>query len=273
MNIEIPRDNMLARAIRILDVFDPDHPRLAVAEIARRTGLPSPTAYRLVNELISHGLLTRTVDHRVQIGLRLWELASRTSEATRLIDIAAPFVDDLYASLREHTFMSVLEGVEVLHIRRQSAPGSMVISDVPTAGRLPAHACSSGHVLLAHAASELLGQAMMPPLEALTSHTVTDPEQLRRRLADVRHRGYAVDHGGVRDNATGISAPVRGPNGDVIAAITVIQHREESQITTVVPALLATSRSITRALGAAPRSVAVGGSVARLSEPGRRQIS
>ena len=56
------RDNLLSRAVRILEAFDADHPTLQVAAVARRAELPLPTTYRLVGELVRLGLLERGAD-------------------------------------------------------------------------------------------------------------------------------------------------------------------------------------------------------------------
>ena len=64
-------DSMLDRVVRILESFDDTQPRLTVGSLARRSGIPQATTYRLVGELVQHGLLTRDDDGRVRLGLRL----------------------------------------------------------------------------------------------------------------------------------------------------------------------------------------------------------
>ncbi|HEY0509741.1 MAG TPA: helix-turn-helix domain-containing protein, partial [Blastococcus sp.] len=131
-----PRENLLARAVRILEAFDADHASLPVAAIARRAGIPVPTTYRLVGELVDLGLLERGSDRRVRIGVRMWELASRSSETVSLRDAAIPFMDDLHAAVRQHTQLAVLEGAEVLYLERKSWRGAEVVNITRTASRL-----------------------------------------------------------------------------------------------------------------------------------------
>lgn len=246
------RDNLLARAVRILEAFDADHPSLQVAAVARRAGLPLPTTYRLVGELVHLGLLERGADRKVRVGLRMWELASRSSETVGLRDAAMPFIDDLHATIRQHTQLAVLEGDEVLYLERKSARGTEVVNITRTASRLPAHSCSSGLVLLAHANAGVQERVLDSVLRPLTPHTVTDPAELRRHLAETRYRGYAVAHGWVHEEASGVAVPVWGPDGEVVAALSVIIPNEDGRAAPIIPALLATARGISRALRPAP---------------------
>ncbi len=243
-----PRENLLSRAVRILEAFDAGHPSLPVAAIARRADIPVATTYRLVGDLVELGLLERGPDRRVRVGVRMWELASRSSEAVSLRDVAIPFMDDLHAAVRQHTQLAVLEGAEVLYLERKSARGAEAANITRTASRLPWHACSSGLVLVAHTSVTAQERLLSARLEQLTPLTVTDPAELRRQLAETRYRGYAAVHGSVHEQAAGVAVPIQGPNDHVIAALSVIVPNEEGRVAPVVPALLTTARGIGRAL-------------------------
>lgn len=244
------RDNLLARAVRILEAFDVGHASLPIAAVARRADLPVPTTYRLVGELVRLGLLERGPDRKVHVGIRLWELASRSSQTVSLRDAAMPYMDDLHAVVKQHTQLAVLEGEEVLYLERKSARGAQAANITRTASRLPAHACSSGHVLLAYGPTDVQERVLAGPLQALTPKTVTDPAELRRYLAETRYRGYSVVPGWVHEQAAGVAVPVYGADGQVVAALSVIIPNEPGRVAPVVPALQATARGIGRALGA-----------------------
>lgn len=246
------RENLLVRAVRILDAFDAGHASLPVAAIARRADIPVPTTYRLVAELVDLGLLERGPDRRLRIGLRMWELASRSSDAVSLRDVALPFMDDLHAAVRQHTQLAVLEGAEVLYLERKSARGAEAANITRTASRLPWHSCSSGLVLVGNAPVSVQESLLAGRLEQLTPLSVTDPGELRRHLAETRYRGYATVHGWVHEQAAGVAVPISGPGDQVVAALSVIVPNEEGRVAPVIPALVATARSIARALAGAP---------------------
>jgi DNA-binding IclR family transcriptional regulator len=249
-------ESVLTRAVRILAAFTPEEPVLPVSEIARRASLHVATASRLIAELTGHGLLAREPDGRVRIGVRLWELAFRASPALTLREAAMPYLEDLHAIVGHHVQIGVLDGEEVLFLERLSAPGG-VVNYTRIAGRLPLHASSSGVVLLAHAPREMQERVLAAPLRRYTAATVTTPDRLRALLADVRRQGFAVLAGHVHEDATGVAVPVRGRDGEVVAALSAIVPND-GQAHTRVPALLAAARGITRTLARPdPRLAAV----------------
>jgi DNA-binding IclR family transcriptional regulator len=238
-------ESVLTRAVRILEVFTADAPVLSVSELARRSRLPLPTASRLVGELTRHGFLARRPDGRVQVGMRMWELAYRASPTLTLREAAMPFLGDLHAVLGHHVQLAVLDGDEVLFLERLSAPGG-VVNYTRIAGRLPPHASSSGLVLLAHGSSERTERVLAGRLERFTPHTPTDPHRVRALLADIRRQGFALCAGFIHPDATGIAVPVRA-GGAVVAAVSAVVPNDE-QAYQRVPVLLAAARGISRVL-------------------------
>ncbi len=239
--------------MRILEVFDASYPALPISEIARRADLPVATAHRLVTALVRMGLLERDAKRQVRVGVRLWELAARSSVAVGLRATAMPYLEDLHAAVKQHTQLGVLEGKEVLYLELLSSRGA-VVNITRIASRLPAHACSSGLVLLAYAPAETQEEALSSQLQRYTPKTVTDPTQLRRLLADVRRQGYAIADGFIHLDATGAAVPIRGFDGTVMATLSVIVPSGGGHAAAAIPALITASRGITRALGTTPQA-------------------
>ncbi|KUM81548.1 IclR family transcriptional regulator [Streptomyces griseorubiginosus] len=241
-------ESVLSRAVRILEVFTPDDPALTVSEISRRTGLHLATASRLVAELIEHGFLARDADRRVRVGMRLWELGTRASPTLSLRDAAMPFLEGVHDVVGHHVQLGVLDGDEVLFLERLTVPGA-VINYTRIAGRLPMHGSSSGLVLLAHGPVALQERILAGPLKAYTPHTITNPTALRSTLAAIRRQGYAYCPGYVHEEALGIAAPVRGRQGEVVAAFSVIVPNDAGAAA-VVPVVRTAARGVSRALAA-----------------------
>jgi DNA-binding IclR family transcriptional regulator len=86
-------------------------------------------------------------------------------------------------------------------------------------------------------------------LTKFTETTLTDPPQLRRHLAEIRQRGYAVMPGVIVKESSGIAVPVFGPDNSVVAALSVVVPRNEENVPARVPVLMASARGISRALG------------------------
>jgi DNA-binding IclR family transcriptional regulator len=218
-------DSVTDRVVRVLETFGPDRTVQTAAEIGRRADLPSSTAHRLVAELVEAGLLERDDDHRVRLGMRLWELALRGSRALRLRQAALPSMERIQARVREHTQLAVLEHDTALFLERLSHPDAGA-NITRIAGRLPLHASSSGLVLLAYAGHDLQERVLSAPLAALSEGTVTEAAALRRTLAGIRRSGFVVAPGSVEAVSTGVAVPVRDETGEVVAALSVVLPRE-----------------------------------------------
>jgi DNA-binding IclR family transcriptional regulator len=243
-------DSMTQRIVRVLETFTADRTVQSASEIGRRAGLPSSTAHRLVDELVEEGLLDRDEDRRVRLGLRLWELALRGSQALRLRQAALPFMERIQSRVREHTQLAVLEQDSALFLERLSHPAAGA-NITRIAGRLPLHASSSGLVLLAYADADLQERVLAGALPALSPETVTDASSLARILAGIRRAGFVVAPGSVEAVSTGVAVPVRDETGVVVAALSVVLPRETNPDVAIAE-LLAAARDIRASLAARP---------------------
>lgn len=215
-------DSATARLVRVLETFTPARTVQTTSEIGRRAGLPRSSAHRIVGELVAAGLLERDDDRRVRIGMRLWELATRSSSALRLRQAALPFMERVQFRVREHTQLAILEQDEALFLERLSGPDAGA-NVTRVAGRLPLHACSSGLVLLAFGDAALQDRVLGAPLRRLTPQTPADAAAVRSKIREVRTLGHAIAPGYIEEVSTGVAVPVR--DGRTVAALSVVLPR------------------------------------------------
>lgn len=242
-------DSLTSRIVRIISAFDGSHPAMPVSALSRRAGLPLSTTHRLVGELTAHGLLEREPGGGIRPGLRLWELASRSSSALDLRTVAMPFMEDIQAVVRQHTQLSVLRDDEVLFIERLSSRGS-VLNRARVASRLPLHISSSGMVMMAHSPRHV--QEAYLDRSAAGAGTGTRPAaaELRQQWAGMRQYGFASLPGTVVAETTGVAVPVFNAAGHAVAALGVVVPTGAENPAGTVPALMTAARGIARGLGA-----------------------
>ncbi|GAB2753064.1 IclR family transcriptional regulator [Sinomonas soli] len=240
-------DSMVHRLVRVIAAFDSEHPTLSGADLARRAALPSSTAYRIVDELLAESLLDRD-GQRLRLGTRLWELVSRGSKVLGLREAALPFMEDVQAVVGHHTTLGVIDQQDVLYIERIGSNNS-TINITRVAGRLPIHATSTGLILTAFGPTEAQETFLRRRLPKLTDTTVTDPDELRRMLAEMRHSGYCVMPGTIVPESTGVAVPVFSADGTAIAGLSVVIPRENGPVQASITALRTAARGISRALG------------------------
>lgn len=240
-------ESMVRRLVRIIEAFDGEHSTLSAAELARRSGLPSSTAYRIVEELLAESLLDRD-GLQLRLGTRLWEIVSRGSKVLGLREAALPFMEDVQSIVGHHTTLGILDQQDVLYIERIGSNES-TINITKVAGRLPVHATSTGLVLLAFGPASAQEAFLRRRLPKLTETTPTDPDELRRTLAEVRRQGYCVMPGTIVPESTGVAVPVFNAEGTAVAGLSVVIPREGGPVHTSITALQTAARGISRALG------------------------
>ncbi|MER6224060.1 IclR family transcriptional regulator [Streptomyces sp. 900105755] len=239
------------RLLAVLAAFDHGHPALSLTDISRRAGLTLTTAHRLVGALTAWGALERDADGRYHVGLRLWELAALAPRGLALRQVALPYLEDLYEATHENVQLAVRDGSDVVYIEWLSGRSAVGVH-IRVGARWPLHATGVGLALLAHEAPGFQRAYCAGPLTSFTPYTVTDPDLLRRSLAEVRRTGAAVSSRQVTDDALSVAAAVRGATGQVVAAVSVVVPEADAQVPVLVPAVRLAARGISRALGWQP---------------------
>ena len=237
------------RVLSILGAFDAENLALSLSEISRRSGLTLSTTHRLLNELCCWGALTRHSDGTYGIGLRILELGTLAPQGGRLREIALPYLHDLQHALRANIHLGVPDGHAVIHVESLRARDTVPVPS-RQGGRWPLHATGTGLVLLAYAPQEFQDEVLARELRGYTAKTLTDPDELRRFLAEVRRTGVAVVESQLTYGVTAVAVPIRGPRDKVVAALGITVPSGSASPHALVPAMTTTARSISRALGA-----------------------
>lgn len=239
--------SVIGRVLDVLGAFTPERPALNLSELSRRTGLPLSTTHRIVGELARRGALERQEDGRYRIGLWLWEVASLSPRGMSLRENAMPFLEDLYEATHENVQLAVLDAPDVVCVERVSGRHAVTVVS-REGGRFVAHATGAGLVLLAHAPAEVREEMLSRPLRRYTPRTITSPEELRRVLAAIRRDGFVISDRQAELVSLSVAAPVYGPEDTVVAAISIVAPAAGTEPRTLVPAVRATARGISRAL-------------------------
>ena len=241
--------SVTSRALSVLGAFDAEHPALPLSALARRAGLPLTTTHRLVGELVAWGALDRREDGEYVVGRRLWDVGLLAPVSRELRDVALPYLQDLSAATGENAHLAVRDGTWALFVERISGRSAVPIVS-RTGSRLPLHATGVGKVLLAHADPDVLVEVLRRP-RRVTRYTVVDPVLLRRQVAEVRRRGYAVTGEEMSLGTATVAVPVRDVEGAVIAALGVVAASSRRDLTRLVPALQVAAAGLSRAVATA----------------------
>jgi len=208
------------RVVTVLDLLSRAPEGLGVSDIARELDVHRSTVSRLLGTLASSGLVERDpVTRRFRLGTRILGLAATAMARLPVVSQARPLLEELASVTSETANLAVLDRFHVVYVD-QIAPAQTVVMRSWVGRRSPAHASSSGKVIMAFGDRRIREAVLRRPLEALTEHTMTDPSALRHQLDEVRSRGYATSRGELALDLISIAAPVR-LDGQAVAAVSI----------------------------------------------------
>ena len=248
----MPPKSVLGRALTLLTAFRPGDAELTLAELARRTGLPKPTAHRMLAELAEWNVVERT-PHGIRLGMRLFELGQLAPLQRGLREAAAPFLSDLFEATHETVHLAVPDGLDVVYV--QKLPGAARAADSSrVGGRMPAYCTGVGKAMLAFAPPERLAAVVAAGLARRTPRTVVAPGLLAEELARIRERGVAEEHEESTVGIACVAAPVLDGGPHAVAAISITGWANRLDTARLAPAVRTAALGLSRALraGAAP---------------------
>ena len=138
--------------------------------------MSSSTVHRLAMDLAASGLLERNAAGEFGVGMKMWELASRSNPLEEFRRRGLPFLEGVHAAVREHVALSIpdVETNSVLYLERLDRHGT-VMNLAEVAGRLDIHTTSSGMAMMAHMPGWVQDRFLAGKLEKTTPATETDP--------------------------------------------------------------------------------------------------
>ncbi|MFY0405960.1 IclR family transcriptional regulator [Solicola sp. PLA-1-18] len=206
----------LDRAVALLRLVVGAEKAPTYTELVREADLARSTTSRLLNALERGGLLERDRDGGYRGGPLFAEYAQRFDRVGGLVAMAHPVLEDVAEQTGETVNLAVPRHDEVQHVaqidsRYVVGAANWLSVDVP------GHCSALGKVLYAW------GALRVPRghLERRTEHTVPTRAALERELEKIRQKGFSETQGELEPGLDAIAAPVRGPEGHVIAAIGV----------------------------------------------------
>jgi IclR family pca regulon transcriptional regulator len=249
----------LERGLSVIRVFDADHPRLSLSEVAAATGLSRAAARRFLHTLVHLGYM-RANGGRFELRPKILELGYAYLSSLTLPEVAMPHLEELVEQVRESSSVSELDAGDVVYVARVPTKRIMAVT-ISVGTRFPAYATSMGRVLLAAQPDAWLDDYLATvSLHHLTGRTITTASGLGQELRKIRTRGWALVDQELEEGVRSIAAPIRDLDGTVIAAVNIATHAGRRTLDSIVAdllgPLLAAAARIERDLASARATVA-----------------
>lgn len=221
------------RALDILDYLTEAEGSPTLRDLTADLGLPRTTAFEILNTMVARGYLAKSEREpaRFSLGPRAFQVGSAYTNRLDHVALGGVAATKLSEKCNETSHVAILDDIDVVYIAR--AESTHTVRMVSALGaRVPAHATAVGKALLAELTDSELERRFPAGqrLTKLTAGTITSPTALRKELAKVRERGYALEECESNSDVSCAAASVRDHFGAVVAAISasVPQNRWEA---------------------------------------------
>ncbi|MCA1454648.1 helix-turn-helix domain-containing protein [Bradyrhizobium sp. BRP22] len=209
----------LAKGLAIIEAFSV-HPVMSVADAARASGATRAAARRCLLTLVELNYLELSGrDFRPLPRLR--RLGGVISERERLAQVAQPLLERARDEVSESVSLAVLDNDQSLFIARAEAQ-HYVQTGVRVGAYLPLYCSATGRILLGrHTDDDIARRLSRYPMIARAPRTLTKMPDILSAIKTAAKNGYAVIDEELAPGIRAMAVPVFGPNGDIVAAVSV----------------------------------------------------
>jgi len=192
---------------------------LSVSEIADELKVSKPTAYTIVNSLVSQGYLEKEPETgKFHIGFRFYVQGQNYPRLYPFLIYADDYAQSLHSRLGLRINISVFKAPMAALV-----VASKDVSIVPrhSGGYLmPAHLSASGKLMLSALPRETAKDYIMSAdLFPLTDKSITDPVKLMEEIDKVRELGYSIDDEEFVPGSVCAAAPIYNAAGHQLCTI------------------------------------------------------
>lgn len=237
----------LEKGLSIIEGFDDAHSRLTASQAGERCGMTRTAARRYLLTLQHLGYVA-TDGKLFWLTPRVLRLGQSYLESARLPRVVQPFLQRVTAGTNEISYVSVLDGDDIVYVARNGSNRTMNTGFV-LGSRVHAHVTAAGMLMMALRETEWLESWFADhELKAYTSHTIASKDRMRLELARIRQQGWAVSEQQLELNYRGIAVPLKDHHGDLVGAVSVSMPMNHESTEDAVRRVLAVLQETARAM-------------------------
>lgn len=214
------------KTLEILDLFNLNSRELSVAQIAARLEQPTSSVYRHLRLLKDRGYVIESNIGTYKLGYRFLALAKIVRTDNSLSSLALPAMRNLTSETEETSILTIASELNVVCLETTVSPQPIMVS-AEQGQLLPLHAGASSKPFLAYMPEETVDELYKRKLlRKYTDHTITDPNELKSNLAEIRAKGYSASDSEVDEGVYAYGAAIRDSEDRVVAVLSIAGPRE-----------------------------------------------
>lgn len=216
-----PGAQSVTRALALLKCFTDARPEWSLADLARALELNKTTTYRLLAALEAEGMLARsTTSGAYRLGPELIVLGNTAMRSNDLRTVSHDLLVQLAEQSGETSTIEILAGKDVI-VLDEVASRYLLGMAQEVGARLPAHATSTGKLLLAHIPDSDVEAHLAGGMPRYAVRTLGSLTALRKEFPVIRKQGYATSSNELEPGFVAIAAPILDHAGKVTAAVSI----------------------------------------------------
>ncbi len=220
----------LAKGLSVLEAFDTDRQRLNATLAAQRTGITRAAARRHLLTLAELGYLDSDGSH-YWLSARVLRFAGSYMATSRLPRTLQPTLNRLSQQTQAAFSAVVLDGGEGVIVARSAGSAEPVrhaAYGLHLGARLPAHATSTGRVLLANLPMTDFNAWMQGrELTRITPQTQVNRSAFKALITQVRKDDFCLAREAHELGIHALAVPLRNMQGQTLAALNVVGTAEQ----------------------------------------------
>jgi len=245
---------VVEKAVDLLEMLSKSKTGYSVSELSSFMKLPKTTVFRLLTTLREKQYVEKVPDsENYQLGVKLLMLGTVILDRMDLRTIARPFIEELARATNEVVHLAILDDEEVVYLDKVESLDHPIRIYSQVGRRVPAHCTGLGKVFLSEFSDASIDDYISRRgLKKFTANTITDPKELKRRLAEIKEKKYCIDEAEHEENIRCVAAPIWGNDGKIAGAISISGptiYVTKDRLPDIIANVTETAGKISRALG------------------------
>ena len=211
----------LASGLEVLQIFDAEHPRMTLSEVAEHAGMDRAKARRFVLTLHSLGFVKR-IGRQFALTPRVLRLGYAYHASNEYRAVIAQYLGEITAELGESSSWGVLDDNDVVYVVRSAARYRLMAITLSVGSRLPAAYTSMGRVLLSQLTEQELESFLNTvELKAFTPCAIMSKDVLREEIKKVRLQGFSIVDQELDSGLRSVAVPVYTGSNELLGALNI----------------------------------------------------
>lgn len=209
----------LAKGLEVLQCFTPGRSELSASEIARTTGMPQPTVWRICHTLIETGFLVVVPGRQtMRPGIPVLSLGYAMLSTMPIGELALADMQAIASHYEGAVSLGARDGVNMIYIQRCQG-SAIILADLRIGSRVPIATSATGWAYIAGLATAEQTELLAELRVSMGKEWSMIEPKLLAALRDFEKQGYIVNKGSLHPRINSVAVPVKSAESGTILSL------------------------------------------------------